>query len=193
MLDMLLKALDRIIDLLRIREKRMQRRFDQIWKPTYNDLQLVHADYYSMFQTVYSFVSQGIKKEEEGGSRECWDKAIQFIKQQRVAFAPIRQKLAALRQLEKDEKLLDILTEEERHFLSEVTSYIRIKSLPDVVGTRSADLQQELERMAGMDETVAERIVLVELEKRIEHLGEDWIDVSKSFNALQVALIQQST
>jgi len=44
-----------------------------------------------------------------------------------------------------------------------------------------------------MDQTVAERIVLQELEKRIEHPGEDWIDVSKSFNALQIALIQRST
>ena len=193
MVEMLLKALDRIIDLLRIREKRMQKRFDQIWKPTYNDLQLVHADYYSMFQTVYSLMAQGFKEEKEGGSSWRWDKPIQYIKQKRVEFAPIRQKLTALDQFENDERLLEPLTEEERHFLSQVTRYIRIKSLPDVVGTRSADLQVELERMARMDETVGEKIVLEELEERIKRLGEDWIDVSRSFNALQVALIQQST
>lgn len=189
MVDLLLKAIDRMIDLLRIREKRMQKRFDQIWKPTYNDLQLVHTDYYSMFQTVYRLVSEGIEKDKDS---ESLDKAIQFIKLRRVAFAPIRQKLSALRELQMDERLLATLNEEERRFLSEVTSYIRIKSLPDVVGTRSADLQEELSRIARMDETVAER-VLCQLDERIEHLGEDWIEVSKSFNALQVALIQRST
>ncbi len=192
MVDLLLKAIDRMIDLLRIREKRMQKRFDQIWKPTYNDLQLVHTDYYSMFQTVYRLAFEGIGKDNEVKS-ERLDKAIQFVKQQRVAFAPIRQKLSALRELQSDEKLLNTLSEEERGFLFQVTSYIRGKSLPDVVGTRSADLQEELRRMARMDETVAERMVLCELDKCIEHLGEDWIEVSKSFNALQVALIQRST
>jgi translation elongation factor EF-G len=192
-IDILLKALDRMIELLRIQEKRMQRRFEQIWKPTYSDLQAVHADYYWMFQKVYFMLDQGAREETDDGESDQWQKAIQFVKEQRVGFAPIRQKLVALVELQKDKKLLDGLSEEERHFLSQVTMYIRIKSLPDIAGTRSADLQVELERMAGMDQTVAERLVLTDLEHRIEHLGEDWIEVSKSFNNLQLALIRHST
>jgi hypothetical protein len=190
MVDMLLKALDRIIDLLRIREKRMQKRFDQIWKPTYNDLLLVHADYYSMFQTVYSLIAQGSNEEKEGGSSWRWE-AIQYIKKKRVEFAPIRQKLTAL-EFKKDERLVELWTEEERHFLAQVTHYIRIKSLQDdeFHKTRSADLLVDLEQR--LDGAVG-KIVLEVLEERITRLGEDWIDVSRSFNALQVALIQQST
>ncbi len=192
MIDLLLKAIDRIVDLLRMREKRFLKRFEQLWKPTYNDLQSVHADYWSMFQKVHSLLSQGIKEEQEGQPSDCWQRAIEFVKQQRVALAPVRQKLTALGQLATDEALLDELKEEERKYFSEVTAYIGVRSLPDVVGTRSADLQAELERMARMDRTVAERIVFEELDRRIEQLGEDWIDVSKAFNALQVALIRQS-
>jgi hypothetical protein len=192
MIDILLKTLDRIIDLLRIREKRIQKRFDQIWKPTYSDLQSVHADYYSMFAEVYSIARSGKKKGKDIFADRL-HKAIEFIKQKRIAFSPIRQKLEALLQIQMDEKLLILLGKEEQHFLSQVTRYIQIKSLADFEGTRSANLQVELERMARMDQTVAERFILEELPKRIEHLGDDWIEVTKSFNALQMALIQRST
>ena len=192
MVDMLLKALDRLIDLLRIREMRAQKRFDQIWKPTYNDLQVVHADYYTMFQKVHSLLSEGVKQGEPAAS-QSWDAAIQFIKQQRIALAPVRHSITALTKLETNETLLETLNEQERHFLSQVTAYIRINSLPDVVMSRSADLQHELERLARMDDTVAERVVFEDLDRRIDHLRRDWIDLSESFNALQIALIQQST
>ena len=191
-LDIMLKVLDRIISLVRLREKRMQKRFDQIWKPTYSDLQLVHADYYTMFQEAYSLISQGAKADTEAAYEEALHKAIDLVKKKRVQFAPLRQKLEALDELKRDERLFDNLSDDEREFISSVIGYIRIKSLPDAVGTRSADLQVELERMARMDQTVAENIVLTQVEERIEHLGDDWINVTDSFNKLQIGLIQQS-
>jgi hypothetical protein len=50
------------------------------------------------------------------GASDQWQKAIQFVKEQRVGFAPIRQKLVALVELQPDKKLLDRLSKEERHF-----------------------------------------------------------------------------
>lgn len=188
--DILLRAIDRLIDLLKIREKRLQERFDQIWKPTYSDLQSVHSDYYSMFQTVNSFFAAASNDPIQ--QEDAYEKAISFLKEKRVAFAPVRQKLVALQEMTSDESFMKVLTDRESEFLFGVQKYMGRSSLPDRVESRSAGLQAELERMAAMDERVASAM-LEDLDSRIEKLGEDWIHVSKLFNQLQIAIIQQST
>lgn len=181
--------LDRLIDLWKTPRKQQKLRFDQIWKPTYQDLERVHADYYAMFQTVLSFFDPS--NTDPGSSDKAHQTAIQYLKKQRVALAPVRQKTAVLETLLHDHKQMQAFTEEEKAFLYGVVDYIRGKSMPDFVGSRSAALQDEIQQIADKDEIAAERVYQT-LDDRIDRLTEDWKQVSSAYNRLQLAVIQKS-
>jgi hypothetical protein len=126
MIDLLLKAIDRLMDVVRIREKRTRFRYDEVYKPAYAELLSVHSDYLSMF---HGFAS-ALKAIPDGATES--DKhaqaALDLLRERRIAFAPVRQKLVAFDSLVVGDNAIR-LPKVERDFLRSLTGYFFLGEL----------------------------------------------------------------
>ena len=90
MLELFLKAIDRLIDLIRIGEKRVTWRYDEIYKPSFSDLESVHRDYLAIlseFRVKLDKIPEGATKDNESATD-----ALAFLQQRRLSLLPVRDK-----------------------------------------------------------------------------------------------------
>jgi hypothetical protein len=145
MIELFLKAIDRVIDLLRIREKRAVNRYEEIYKPSFAELQSVHSDYVAML-TEFAI---RVKKIPDGATEadETAKDAMEFLRQRRTALSAVREKLWAFKSLLEDDDQAKDLPELEREFLWSLVSYFEATEIiQDTKNTTYAtDLLDKLE------------------------------------------------
>lgn len=126
MIDLLLKAIDRLIDLRKIKGKRLQARYEEIYKPSFEELQSVHSDYLNMFTELDSRLRN--LDPRLGGNDPVAVEALEYIRIRRTALLPIRMKLLAFQRLVEGERGKK-LPSEERAFLQSVLKYFFVSGI----------------------------------------------------------------
>jgi hypothetical protein len=128
MVELALSVIDRIIDLLRIREDRFDRRVRDIHKPILDDFRAVHTDYVSMFNHVVRILDGRADNKSNAPklSSKIWNpshnraaKAADYLRNRRESFQVIRQRLRNV----PNQVDLRQYTDQEKIFLSHVYSY----------------------------------------------------------------------
>jgi hypothetical protein len=91
MLAIIISILDKLIKLKEYRDQRVQKVFQQVLEPIFNDLLSVHRDYIKMFEKAKTMLPTPDLswKEFHRGLSEAAD----FLKEKRVEFEPARIKL----------------------------------------------------------------------------------------------------
>jgi hypothetical protein len=83
MIDILLKILDRLIQLVKLRKERKEKIFKELVLPIFDDLLLVQRDYIKMFEKASDDILNGIEL----------TKIIRNLEYDRLKFEPVRTKL----------------------------------------------------------------------------------------------------
>ncbi len=91
MIDLLLKTVDRVIDLVKIKEKRIKARYEEVYKPSFVELQSVHTNYLNMFTELDSRL-QKLGPGLLGNDPAAID-ALEFLRARRTVLLPVRSKL----------------------------------------------------------------------------------------------------
>jgi hypothetical protein len=143
MIELLLKAIDRLIDLVRVREKRTRFRYDEIYKPAFAELQSVHTDYISMF---HGFAA-ALKAIPDGAtaSDKHAQAALDFLRERRIALSPVRQKLMTFRSLVDGDDAVDLPKVEKDFLWSLVVYFQSTVAEEEVPSTLATDLLDKLE------------------------------------------------
>ena len=95
MIELLLKLIDRLIDLKKYRAERLYKTFQDILDPIFNDLMSVHSNYLRMFEGVEEQLKALPDLDSEDGKRGLREIA-ESLRRRRLEFEPVREKLAAL-------------------------------------------------------------------------------------------------
>src|SRR4030042_1234472 len=94
MINQIIQIIDRLIQLLNVRADNRRQAFDLFIEPIFNDLVLIHSDYYDMFQSLLSDIS----KHPNSLARTI----IPDVRKRRSELLPLRDKLLSLIQVLKD-------------------------------------------------------------------------------------------
>jgi hypothetical protein len=202
MINLLLKAIDRVIDLARIDEKRMKARYKEIYKPSFEELQSVHIDYLGMFTDLewkLRKIDRTLPGNDPSGA-ESPTEALEFLRARRVTFLPVRQKLMAIEDLLRNTK--GIFPEVEQTFLQSIVDYFIAGGLSTSrYSTQSTTLLDQLERIIVNQVAASECIaagenlesnvpslsdVRKECLRAMKELGGSWHEVVERFNALRL-------
>lgn len=207
MIELFLKAIDRLIDLIRISEKRGKARYDEIYKPSFSELQSVHTDYLAViseFATKLNKIPEGATKDTEAAAD-----ALAFLRQRRLALAPVREKLWAFRALQ-DEGYASEMPEVETDFLWSLVRYFEATEIiQNEHTTYATDLIDKLENALSPtfpelegDEAeeffdTAGRYTLSEVRLKCENvlscLGTSWQDACEKYNKLRLNLTRHTS
>jgi hypothetical protein len=95
MIEILLKLIDRIIDLKKYQVERLQKTFRDVLDPLFNDLLSVHGDYVRMFEDVRAELTATGILSGEARQHKLLEIA-ESLRRQRLEFEPVRDKLTAL-------------------------------------------------------------------------------------------------
>ncbi|MDH3747338.1 MAG: hypothetical protein OER97_03960 [Gammaproteobacteria bacterium] len=125
MLDLFLSIIDRLIQLKGFRDARAAKRFQEIYQPSFEELLLVHRDYVGMFTPLSK-----LDQMHDSSRRMSWEEtqvvgkavvtALEYVRERRVEFEPVRGKLRALVELLNE---LDLATAEAK-FIRAVLDYL---------------------------------------------------------------------
>lgn len=201
MFDSLTKVVDYLISLKKHRRDERREMFDNIFKPIFDELMIVHADYIEMFEEVilmlpgydskppgswsdrefsYKWGNREFSFEppESNADKEKISKARDALKKNRRKFAPLRAKLQAfdVNELARD------LPQEDGAFAIAVTQYF-----PNGQWLTRTSATKMIDRLtlAHCDSNIdIERIVL----DTISAHNQKWVDVCETFAKLKVAV-----
>ena len=130
MLEDFLAIVDRLISLKEYKNRRLNKLFEDLFEPVFNELLIVHRDYLNMFEETYKILpsaeflesSQPISKEY----RQQMNKAANYLRKTRIEFEPVRVKLRALA------KNMDTmeLADEAHAFVQSVCNYFPSGEIP---------------------------------------------------------------
>jgi len=195
MIDSILAIIDRLISLKEYRNKRLNKLFDDLFEPVFEELLVIHRDYLIMFEET----SQLLPLDENlnlkaPGSREFnqrMHKAAEYLGKRRIEFEPVRDKLRALA---KSMKSTD-LPAEERAFVESV--YLYFPSIDSIVRkSASRELQETIryhsnEKQADNPEDYWLPNHTHEIQAGIENLLDElkykWSDVCEAYVRLKIA------
>jgi len=169
MIDTCLSILDRLIKVVAIRGKRRNRLFSELWETTFSELLLVHRDYIEMFEKLKSMLS---KLEAEHLDEKSYiyagkvDEIIDYLRQRRIEFEPVRRKLIALI----DALKMSNLDYKSRIFVESLLDYFPIGLARVQPSTSSSEMLTLLE----MHRAELEQKELIDNEKEIY-----WIEKSR--------------
>jgi hypothetical protein len=199
MIELFLKAIDRLIELVRIGEKRSKVRYEEIYKPSFADLQSVHADYLAMlheFSEMLKQIPDGATKADNQAKA-----ALDFLRVRRLTLSPVREKLWAFRSLvEKDPP--DKLPQVERAFLWALVLYFEsteiIQSEHRTFASGLLDkLESALEPRAIADDRDEPHYSLPEVRRQcdyiLDHINNRWRRAVEVFNRLRLDLASETS
>jgi hypothetical protein len=113
-----INAIDRLISLFKIREKRFRFRFGDIYKPSFTDAEKVHGDYLEMFAAV----AKTLDTDKRG---DAIKKASELLAQRRLKLRAVRTKLAHFVEvLREDSQTYRSLRDSEKKFLRALVAYL---------------------------------------------------------------------
>jgi hypothetical protein len=211
MLELFLKAIDRLIDLLKIRDKRFKFRYDEIYKPTFTELEAIHTDYFAMFSEVSAILQTAVRNaaaDDVPSAVAAWTSAITLVRERRIPLAPVRAKLKEFRSVLRTADSESLLSAE-REFLRSLDDYFGAAALLRVRGrTAGTDLLLQLEsyysgvvqqfaasnnpslRMYILKDPLA--TLLDRCTDIVAALDESWADSARSFNRLRFELARHT-
>ena len=94
MLSALLSIIDRLIKLREYRNERVQKVFDKVLEPIFNDLLLVHRDYIQMFQKAGELLPE--RAYGPAKFNHSLREAADYLRKQRIEFEPARVQLRTM-------------------------------------------------------------------------------------------------
>ena len=169
MINTCLSILDRLIKIIGIRGKRRNRLFSELWETTFSELLLVHRDYVEMFEKLKSMLSkleaEHLDEKSDIYSKKV-DETIDYLRQRRIEFEPVRRKLIALI----DAVKMSNLDDKSRLFVESLVDYFPIGTARFHHSSSSSEMLTLLE------------IHRAELEKRLLIDNEEetyWINSSR--------------
>lgn len=95
MIELLLKLIDRLIDLKKYQAERLHKTVQDILDPLFNDLLSVHGNYIRIFEEVQEQLAAIPDLGSEAGKKRLLEIA-ESLRQRRLEFEPVREKLAAM-------------------------------------------------------------------------------------------------
>jgi len=125
MINALLSFIDRLIRLTEYRNARLDKRFDDLFELTFDDLLVIHTDYIEMFETTKTLLP---KPSEEIGSKRYMrriTRATEYLRKKRRVFEPVRVKIRALAMEARDKPS----AVEEKQFFNAILNYFPPASL----------------------------------------------------------------
>ena len=201
MIELFLKAIDRLIELVRIGEKRSKVRYDEIYKPSFADLQSVHGDYLAMLHEFSDMLKQ--IPDEAKISDDQAKAALDFLRLRRLTLSPVREKLWTFRSLvEKDAP--DKLPKVEIAILWALVLYFESTEIIQTEHrTFASDLLDKLER-ALQPRLVPDDIELDEphyslpevrrqCDYILDHINNRWRRAVEAFNRVRLDLASQTS
>lgn len=94
-LDLLLKLIDRLIQLKSYQAEQLQKTFDDILSPTFEDLLEVHRDYVAIFEDVRGALPAHSEMDTPAGRQKLKEIA-ESLRLRRLEFEPVRTQLSAM-------------------------------------------------------------------------------------------------
>ena len=202
MIELFLKAVDRLMNLIRIGEKRAKARYDEIYKPTFAELQTVHSDYLA-FLSEFRVRVEKIPNGATHGDSAAAD-ALTFLTERRLTLDPVRVKLWAFRDMLEDNAASG-LPQIEKDFLRSLVRYFEATEIIQNENTTYAtDLldklksaltptlpnlkENEVEGGFGDDDypTYSLSKVRTECDITLKWLDESWGEAVVNFNKLRL-------
>ena len=192
MIEVLLKILDRLIELRKYKAERLQKTFQDILSPLFNDLLGVHGNYIEMFEEVERQLAAIPDFYSESGRMRLLEIA-SSLQKRRLEFEPVRVKLIAIaRELEPTiagpGKEMEPV--EARDFVASVLQYFpRAKFV--AITTRSSGLLRALREKAAITPLQIEHSgssLRHIVEHTIADCRERWSIVCECFAKLQLAV-----
>jgi hypothetical protein len=197
MIELLLKAIDRLIDLVRVREKRTRFRYDEIYKPAFAELQSVHTDYISMFHG-FAVALKAIPDGATASDKHA-QAALDFLRERRIALSPVRQKLMTFHSLVDGDDALDLPKVEKDFLWSLVVYFESTVAEEEKPSTAATDLLDKLEIALTPPRTPEEdgEFSLSEVRDScdgvIRELERSWSKATTDFNKLRFEVTQQTS
>lgn len=100
MVESFVAIIDRLIQLKQHRDENLQRIFEKLIEPTFNETLLIHKNYVEMFEEVLAIMGIEEGKDDHLRSGEVSQTqaiaAAQRLRERRIEFEPVRRKLASL-------------------------------------------------------------------------------------------------
>ena len=199
MIDLLLRAVDRVIDLAKIKEKRIKVRYEEIYKPSFVELQSVHTDYVNILTELDSKLRK-LRPEIAANDPEVID-ALEFIRVRRTALWPIREKLWIFQHFIEG-KEGENLPPAERAFLQSVVDYFDTGGISAPRTSISSSIVDKLEMAirCRVDREMGESASIPSVEdvqrdcrEAIALLQTSWAVSVQRFNELRLRYTQGST
>ena len=202
MFDAIFSVFDRLLKLKQYIDERSEKRFDEVFKPVFDDLMLIHLDYVKMFDRLNVSVSVLASDEKEENIKTLVAAADE-LRTRRIELEPLRIKLRAyskeLRKRDLDQEALGFVSAVESYFdPSDILSWSNFQ--PSGVGSVSLDVLMRLEELIEQgtldrlhehllkDAVKAFALALYEggCERRVR-----WAFVCEAFARLQIAYSPQ--
>jgi len=200
MLDTLMKVVDKVIDLVKIRDKRLKVRYDEIYKGAFTELQTVHADYMQLFHAA----QRGLKALPTNADSDNADaKAVlKSLEEGRVKCWAIRRSLVQLGAYERwPENEINSFRKSEIHFIRMLRWYFEMVQATAGATSLSVCLIDALKLVLekGPDRTLTEIEQLMRMPRNLMEVSEwcnatiaeldrRWVKTSEAFTRLRFDL-----
>jgi hypothetical protein len=204
MIDLLLKAVDRIIDLAKIEDKRIKARYEEIYEPSFEELRSIHADYLSMFTELgwkLRKIDPSLPGNDPLGTGSPIE-ALEFLSTRRIMLLPIREKLSVIGTLLQG-KGRNRFPEVERRFIQSLADYFVVGGLSTdyTYRSQSSILLDRLESIISRQVDTAESItqegnlesklstlsdIREECQAAMKKLDTAWYEIVNRFNELRL-------
>lgn len=119
MIGTFLNLIDKVLQLLRLRDSRKDKRFNKIWQPVFEDLRKIHTDYLEILETCSNALNEIASSPEGEETRRQVKDVISILRKARLKFEPVRRQLLAI--INETQKFGFDDTEEK--YLSSLTHY----------------------------------------------------------------------
>jgi hypothetical protein len=130
MLELILSLLEKIKELIKLEDKKIENLYKEFFKPIFEDMILIHKDYVSMFYDLNNIIHFDAEVSE-------LEAAAKYLGRRRIELEPVREKMRAI--LEQSRSLA--LGDKGNAFIGSVTTYLYPFS--DFVGEILGDVGQD--------------------------------------------------
>lgn len=201
MINALLNILDRLIQLLTLRDRRGARLFTELWEPTFNELLQVHRDYIELFEETGLRLSELddrmiINTHIQDGSEEL-EFIIDMLRKRKREFEPVRRKLIALIEtLDKVE-----FDELSAAFVQALAWYFPV-GMPRSRSTAASEMQTRMEALAAAinDQSVDKMLDQMTVRDMVNYVRQvinahrtAWSRVCEAYAPLRLRYAQRTT